>query len=126
VSDDADHEAVALDLRLKRAYEPAEPGDGYRILVDRLWPRGVSRERARLDEWARDLAPSTELRKWFHHDPKLYLEFRKRYRKELRGHIDQIDELRKRARHGPVTIVYGARDTEHNEAVVIAELVRGP
>ena len=118
--------AVALDLRLKRAYAPAEPGDGHRILVDRLWPRGVSRERARLDEWARDLAPSTELRKWFHHDPERFPEFRKRYREELRSHSDQIDELRARASHGPVTIVYGARDTEHNEAVVIAELVRGP
>jgi len=116
---------VALDLRIKRVYDPAEPGDGYRILVDRLWPRGVSRERAQLDEWARDLAPSTDLRKWFNHDPKRFPEFRERYREELRSHSDQIDGLRERASRGPVTMVYGARDTEHNDAVVIAEVVRG-
>jgi uncharacterized protein YeaO (DUF488 family) len=117
---------VALDVRIKRVYDPAERGDGYRILIDRLWPRGVSRERARLDEWARDLAPSDGLRKWFNHDPKRFPEFRQRYREELRGHIDRIDDLRVRASHGPVTIVYGARDTEHNDAVVVAELVRTP
>jgi uncharacterized protein YeaO (DUF488 family) len=116
---------VALDVRTKRAYDPAEPDDGYRILIDRLWPRGVSRERARLDEWARDLGPSDDLRKWFNHDPKRFPEFRKRYRQELRAQTDRIDELRARATRGPVTIVYGARDTEHNNAVVIAELVRG-
>jgi uncharacterized protein YeaO (DUF488 family) len=115
-----------LNLSIKRVYDPAEPGDGYRILIDRLWPRGVSRERARLDEWARDLAPSTELREWFNHDPKRFAEFRERYREELRGHVNEIDELRERASHGRVTIVYGARDTEHNDAVVIAELVRAP
>jgi uncharacterized protein YeaO (DUF488 family) len=117
---------VALDVRTKRVYDPAEPADGYRILIDRLWPRGVSRERARLDEWARDLSPSDGLRKWFNHDPKRFPEFRERYREELRGHIDRIHELRDRASRGPVTIVYGARDTEHNDAVVIAELVRAP
>jgi uncharacterized protein YeaO (DUF488 family) len=117
---------VALEVRTKRVYDPAGPGDGYRILVDRLWPRGVSRERARLDEWARDLAPSTDLRKWFNHDPTRFPEFRERYRRELRGHADHSDELRARAGRGPVTFVYGARDTEHNDAVVIAELVRAP
>ena len=117
---------MALDVRTKRVYDPAEPGDGYRILIDRLWPRGVSRERAQLDEWARDLAPSDGLRKWFNHDPNRFPEFRERYREELGAHIDRIDELRVCASHGPVTIVYGARDTEHNDAVVIAELVRAP
>jgi uncharacterized protein YeaO (DUF488 family) len=117
---------VALDVRTKRVYDPAEPGDGYRILIDRLWPRAVSRERAQLDEWARDLAPSTDLRKWFNHDPERFPEFRKRYREELRAHTEQIDALRARARRGPVTIVYGARDTEHNDAVVIAEVVGAP
>jgi uncharacterized protein YeaO (DUF488 family) len=117
---------VALDVRTKRVYDPAEPGDGYRVLIDRLWPRGVSRERAQLDEWARDLAPSTDLRKWFNHDPERFPEFRQRYREELRAHTDQIDALRARAGRGPVTIVYGARDTEHNDAVVIAELVCTP
>lgn len=120
----ADYGAMALDVRTKRVYDPAEPGDGYRILIDRLWPRGISRERALLDEWARDLAPSDGLRRWFKHDPKLFPEFRKRYRKELSAHRDRIDELRERAGHGPVTIVYGARDTEHNDAVVLAELLR--
>jgi uncharacterized protein YeaO (DUF488 family) len=72
-----------MDVVLKRAYEPAEESDGYRVLVDRLWPRGVSRDRARLDEWARDLAPSTELRSWFGHDPARFPEFRRRYRREL-------------------------------------------
>ena len=115
---------MALDVRTKRVYDPAEPGDGYRVLIDRLWPRGVSRKRARLDEWARDLAPSDGLRKWFNHDPQRFPEFRERYRKELSGHLDQIDELRTRAGEGPLTIVYGARDTEHNDAVVLAELVR--
>ena len=117
---------MALDVRTKRVYDQAEPGDGYRILIDRLWPRGVPRERAHLDEWARDLAPSTDLRKWFSHDPDRFPEFRERYCEELRAHTDQIDGLRARAGCGPVTIVYGARDTEHNDAVVIAELVRGP
>ena len=117
---------MAIDVRTKRVYDPAERADGYRILIDRLWPRGVSRERARLDEWARDLAPSDGLRKWFNHDPKRFAEFRQRYRTELRPHTDRIDEIRARASHGPVTIVYGARDTEHNDATVVAELVRGP
>jgi uncharacterized protein YeaO (DUF488 family) len=117
---------VSLDVRAKRVYDQAEPGDGYRILMDRLWPRGVSRERAHLDEWARDLPPSTDLRKWFNQGPERFPEFRKRYREELRAHTDQIDALRARARRGPVTIVYGARDTEHNDAVVIAEVVGAP
>jgi uncharacterized protein YeaO (DUF488 family) len=116
---------VAIDVRIKRAYDPAEPGDGYRVLIDRLWPRGVSRERAHLDEWARDLAPSADLRKWFGHDPERFGEFSKRYRGELREHADQIEELRQRADKGPVTLVYGARDEQHNDAVVLAEVLRG-
>ena len=114
---------VAPGVCTKRAYDPAEPSDGYRVLIDRLWPRGVSRERARLDEWARELAPSDSLRRWFNHDPNRFPEFRERYREELRDHIDRLDELRARARRGRVTIVYGARDTEHNDAVVLAELL---
>ena len=116
---------MTLDVRIKRAYDPAEPGDGYRVLIDRLWPRGVSRERAHLDAWARDLAPSTGLREWFNHDPRRFREFRARYREELRGHQEQIDELRCHAASGPMTIIYSARDTQHNDAVVLAELVRG-
>jgi uncharacterized protein YeaO (DUF488 family) len=111
-------------VRVKRIYDPAEPADGYRVLIDRVWPRGVSRERARLDEWARDLAPSDELRKWFAHDPGRFDEFRARYREELRGHEDDVAALRARAAESTVTILYGARDREHNNATVLAELLR--
>ena len=109
---------------MKRAYDPAEPRDGYRVLVDRLWPRGVSKERARLDEWARELAPSAELRTWFGHDPERFAEFERRYRAELTAHEEKLDELRCRAREGTLTLVYAARDEEHNDAVVLAELLR--
>ena len=113
-----------MDVRLKRAYDAAEPRDGYRVLVDRLWPRGVSKERARLDEWARELAPSAELRTWFGHDPERFAEFERRYRAELTAHEEKLDELRRRAREGVLTLVYGARDEVHNDAVVLAELLR--
>jgi uncharacterized protein YeaO (DUF488 family) len=113
-----------MAVRLKRAYEPAEPSDGYRVLVDRLWPRGVPKEEARLDEWARDLAPSPALRTWFGHDPARFDEFRRRYRAELEVREEELAALRRRARRGTVTLVYGARDTEHNGAVVLAELLR--
>jgi len=118
------HPAGEPDVRLKRAYDPAEPRDGYRVLVDRLWPRGVSKERARLDEWARELAPSAELRTWFGHDPERFAEFERRYRAELTAHEEKLDELRRRAREGALTLVYGARDEVHNDAVVLAELLR--
>jgi uncharacterized protein YeaO (DUF488 family) len=114
-----------VSVSSKRIYDAAGPGDGYRVLVDRLWPRGVSRERARLDEWARELAPSSELRKWFNHEPERFDEFRSRYRDELRERRPQVEELRRRGRDGPVTLLYAARDREHNEAVVLEELVRG-
>ena len=114
----------AADVRLKRAYEPAEADDGYRVLVDRLWPRGVPKEQAHLDEWARELAPSPELRRWFGHDPARFDEFRRRYLDELAGQSEKLNELRARARTGTVTLVYGARDTEHNGAVVLAELLQ--
>lgn len=113
--------------RAKRAYDPAEPDDGYRVLIDHVWPRGVSRERARLDEWARELAPSDELRRWFDHVPERFEEFRRRYRDELVTHADKLDELRAVARRGRVTIVYASRDREHNNGVVLAELLgEGP
>ena len=113
-----------MSVRLKRAYEPPAPTDGYRVLIDRLWPRGVERESARLDEWARELAPSTALRRWFAHDPARFAEFRHRYVEELSAQEDKLRELRGRARETTVTLVYGARDTEHNDAVVLAELLR--
>jgi uncharacterized protein YeaO (DUF488 family) len=115
---------MALDVRTKRVYEPPQREDGYRVLIDRVWPRGVSRERARLDEWARDLAPSDGLRKWFGHDPDRFPEFRRRYREELRDSAGRIEALRDRAARGPVTVVYGARDEQHNNATVLAELLR--
>jgi uncharacterized protein YeaO (DUF488 family) len=115
---------MALDVRAKRAYDPAEDGDGYRVLIDHIWPRGVSRERAKLDEWARELAPSDELRTWFDHDPVRFAEFRARYRDELAHQSERLEELRRRARKGPLTIVYAARDREHNNAVVLSELLR--
>jgi uncharacterized protein YeaO (DUF488 family) len=113
-----------VDVRLKRVYEPARRSDGYRILIDRLWPRGISRERAALDAWEPDLAPSTELRTWFGHDPDRFEEFRRRYAVELRSQRPRLTELRRRARDGTLTLVFSARDTEHNDAVVLAEVVR--
>jgi uncharacterized protein YeaO (DUF488 family) len=113
-----------MDIRLKRAYEPATPSDGYRVLIDRLWPRGVSRERAKLDEWEQELAPSTELREWFAHDPSRFQEFRRRYIEELRPRGSRLTVLRRRARIGTLTLVYSALDTEHNDAVVLADVLR--
>jgi uncharacterized protein YeaO (DUF488 family) len=115
---------VAIDVRAKRVYDGADTGDGYRVLIDHVWPRGVSRERAQLDEWARELAPSDELRKWFDHLPERFGEFRSRYRDELAAHSERVGGLRRRAQRGPLTIVYAARDEEHNNAVVLAELIR--
>ena len=114
-----------MSVKSKRVYDAAAPGDGYRVLIDRMWPRGVSRQRAQLDEWARELAPSSELRKWFHHDPERFDEFRSRYREELRERRPLLEELRRRARDGPVTLLYAARDREHNDAVVLEELLSG-
>ena len=113
-----------MDVRLKRAYEPATPADGYRVLIDRLWPRGVSRERARLDAWEKDLAPSADLRTWFAHEPARFEEFRRRYVEELAGHREQIAELRRRAGRGTLTLVYAAADSDHNDAVVLADVLR--
>ena len=116
----------ALDeAKLRNApLRAAEGSDGYRVLIDRIWPRGVSKEEARLDKWARELAPSSELRRWFGHDPARFEEFRRRYRNELAAHDEKLRELRQRSRKGTLTLVYSARDTEHNDAVVLAELLR--
>jgi uncharacterized protein YeaO (DUF488 family) len=113
-----------VDLRLKRAYDPAAPSDGYRVLIDRLWPRGVSKQQAKLDEWEKELAPSTELRQWFGHEPDRFAEFRRRYISELRRQRPRLAELRRRARAGTLTLVYSAHDSEHNDAVVLAEVLR--
>jgi len=115
---------VTLDVQAKRIYDPRSPDDGRRVLVDHVWPRGVSRERAALDEWARDLAPSDALRTWFDHVPERFDGFRARYRAELAEHPERLDELRQWAGKGRLTILYGARDREHNQGVVLAELLR--
>jgi uncharacterized protein YeaO (DUF488 family) len=113
-----------MDIRVKRAYEPAAPADGYRVLIDRLWPRGVSRHRAKLNDWDKELPPSAELRQWFGHDPRRFEEFRRRYIEELRKERPRLTALRRRARDGTLTLVYSAHDTEHNDAVVLAEVLR--
>ena len=113
-----------MDVRLKRAYEPASAEDGYRVLVDRLWPRGVSKEQAKLDAWDQELAPSSELREWFGHEPDRFAEFRRRYIDELRANRSRLQELRRRARTATLTLVYSAHDSEHNDAVVLAEVLR--
>jgi uncharacterized protein YeaO (DUF488 family) len=113
-----------MDVRVKRAYDPVGPSDGYRTLIDRLWPRGVSRKRAALDAWDRELAPSTELRQWFGHDPARFREFRRRYMGELGEQRPRLTELRHKAREGTVTLVYSAHDSEHNDAIVLAQVLR--
>lgn len=115
----------ASHLQLKRAYVAAEPGDGVRILVDRLWPRGVSKADAALDDWMKDIAPSTELRQWFGHDPARWAEFQRRYRSELEQHADELDRIRDLARTRTVTLVYSAHDEEHNDAVVLRSVLLG-
>lgn len=112
-----------MPVQIKRVYEPASSNDGERVLIDRLWPRGVSRQNAKLDQWVKELAPSTELRHWFGHDPRRFEEFRRRYIDELRDERPRLAALRRRARDGTLTLVYSARDTEHNDAVVLAEIL---
>jgi uncharacterized protein YeaO (DUF488 family) len=111
-------------LKIKRVYESPSSTDGLRILVDRVWPRGVSKKKAALDHWMKDAGPSTALRKWFGHKPERWSEFRKRYRKELSGNA-ALKELRKLVKGHRATLLYGAHDTEHNQAVVLASLLRG-
>lgn len=115
----------AAQVKLKRVYEPASPDDGTRVLVDRLWPRGLTKADAAVDRWLKDLAPTTELRRWFGHDPDRWTEFQRRYTEELRQHAAEVDELRELARSSVVTLLYGARDERHNDAVVLrAALLR--
>ncbi len=114
-------------IRLKRAYEPPTDDDGTRILVERLWPRGVSKEKAAIDLWLKELAPSTELRKWYSHDQTRWAEFRKRYLAELEQKAEAIRDLKRRLEEGPVTFVYAAKDEEHNSAILLRDyLERDP
>ena len=115
----------AADVHLKRAYEAPDRKDGLRVLVDRLWPRGVSKANAAIDEWLKELAPSTELRKWFGHDPHRWNEFRRRYAKEIHDQPGPLAHLRELARQGPITLVYSAHDEIHNDAVVLRDVLLG-
>lgn len=116
---------MAFDIEVKRTYAPAEDKDGQRILVDRVWPRGVSKEEAMIDLWAKDLAPSTALRQWFGHDPDHWQEFRRRYHAELDANRDALAPLWKLLEKGRVTLVYAAKDERHNNAVALAEYLSG-
>ena len=107
------------DIRLKRAYEPPSPEDGTRVLVDRLWPRGVRKAEAVIDCWLKEIAPSSELRRWFGHDPSRWKEFRRRYRAELSSRPELLNKLRALAEQGTLTLVYAARDEDHNQAVAL-------
>jgi uncharacterized protein YeaO (DUF488 family) len=115
----------AANIKLKRAYERPAAEDGVRILIDRLWPRGVSKVDAAIDQWTKDIAPSTALRKWFAHDPARWQEFRRRYAKEVRNYPERLARLRALARQGPITLVFAARDERHNDAVVLRGLLLG-
>ncbi|TBH20063.1 DUF488 domain-containing protein [Thermus thermamylovorans] len=112
-----------MDLRVKRVYDPPSPEDGVRVLVDRLWPRGLSKERAKVDWWAKELAPSDELRRFFAHDPEKYPEFLRRYREELEGN-PTLERLRALAQRGRVTFLFGAREARYNNATALAEILR--
>jgi uncharacterized protein YeaO (DUF488 family) len=114
------------DIRIKRIYDEADAADGFRVLVDRLWPRGISKQRAALDAWLTELAPSTALRQWFHLDPTRWLEFTTRYRAELRAQAAALQALRQRAAQQRVTLLYAAHDARRNHAAVLRDVLRKP
>lgn len=117
-----------MSIQIKRAYDEAEESDGRRVLVDRIWPRGVSKDKARLDDWIKAVSPSAELRQWFGHDPARWDEFKRRYGEELDASEDAreaLDDLRQRASEATVTLVFAARDSEHNNAVFLKERIEG-
>ncbi len=108
-----------MKIKIKRVYEPSAKEDGMRILVDRLWPRGLTKQKANVDLWLKEIAPSTELRKWFGHDPEKWEGFQKRYRRELKKNKEAISILKEKMKEQPITLLYGAKDEEHNEALVL-------
>jgi uncharacterized protein YeaO (DUF488 family) len=116
---------VAANVKLKRAYEAHGAGDGARILIARLWPRGVMKANAAVDLWAKDIAPSTALRRWFGHDPARWQEFRRRYSEEIHRHRARLDELRTLAQRGRITLVFAAHDEIHNDAIVLSDILLG-
>jgi uncharacterized protein YeaO (DUF488 family) len=113
-----------MPVRAKRIYEPPSDGDGFRVLIDGIWPRGITRERAAVDQWVRELAPSAQLRRWYGHDPERFEEFARRYRAELGAHRELLSELRRRSRTGVVTLVFAARDAEHSNSTVLGDVLR--
>jgi|SRR6516162_5436464 len=115
----------AANVKLKRAYESPAAADGTRVLIDRLWPRGISKKQAALDQWMKDIAPSNQLRKWFGHDPARWNEFRRRYAAEVHKNPHLLEQLRSVARDGPITLVYSARDEAYNDAIVLRDLILG-
>ncbi len=115
----------AANVKLKRVYEPHTSGDGTRILVERLWPRGIKKEDAAIDLWEKEIAPSTELRTWFGHDPARWEEFRRRYAEEVGQHRGELSKLRAMAEEGPITLVFSAHDEIHNNAIVLRDLLLG-
>jgi len=112
-----------MAVKIKRAYEPPDESDGARILVDRLWPRGLTKEKASIDLWLKEIAPSTELRKWYAHDPAKWKSFRRRYETEISHKEDLVKILKQKAREGTITLIYGARDEKHNEALILKQLL---
>jgi len=112
-----------MQIKIKRVYENASEDDGYRLLVDRVWPRGVSKEDAELDEWNKQIAPTEKLRKWFDHDPNKFTEFAEKYREEIKGKKEALKEIKKTAKSKTVTLLYGAKDTENNQAVVLKKIL---
>jgi len=112
-------------IKIKRIYESASPNDGRRIYVDRLWPRGMKKEQVKMNEWLKDISPSDSLRKWFGHDPSKYAEFKRRYTKELKKHSEILERIKKEAKKETVTLLFSAKDVEHNNATVLKELLSG-
>lgn len=111
-------------MKIKRVYEKPERDDGYRILVDRLWPRGISKASAEIDEWIKEIAPSTELRKWFNHEPEKFSEFKKRYKEELKTHVAELKKIHEISQKKKITLLYSAKDTQYNQAVVLLEVLQ--
>ena len=110
-------------LKIKRVYDPVDPDDGKRILIDRLWPRGIKKEKAHIDEWLKEIAPSNELRKWYSHDPAKWAEFKKRYKKELAGKSELLNKIKAEAEKQPVTLLFSTKELELNNAVALKEML---
>jgi len=110
-------------LKIKRVYDPVSTDDGKRILIDRLWPRGINKEKAHIDEWVKEIAPSNELRKWYSHDPAKWAEFKKRYRKEIAGEAERLKKIKAEAREQTVTLLFSSKELERNNAVALKEML---